>query len=314
MPPKTPRWARTILKSASLRLPPIRRLYDAHNALLAERNALAAELAAIRATAPAPFSRGAFPASECDQPESLGRCCLYTAYDKGFTRVAAYTVPAMRRYAQLYGFDFERHIDPSCDRPIAWAKLYLAREKFAEGYDTIFWVDADAAIRRFDEDIREHIDAKHMFYFVREEFSEGRVKSRLNSGIFVMRKSELTDRFLDAALRRDEFTKHVWWDQAAILATFGLWSNFGDNLHRADESNEFTEKLKFLPPRWNRFMGRDVDPDAIVRHFITLTNEAKAAALGIDTIFDEMGTRDQNREEHFREVVRKLSTMSRSKG
>jgi hypothetical protein len=246
--------------------------------------------------------------------KDFGKCCLYTAYDKDFARVAAYTVPAMRRYAKIYGFDYSRHIDPTCDRPIAWAKIFLAREKFAKGYDTIFWVDADALIRRFDEDIRDHLDDDHLFYFVKEEFEEGKVKSRLNSGIFIMRRSELTNRFVDAVLCHTEFTNHVWWEQAAIIATFGLWSNFGDPLHRADEPNEFTSRLKFLPPRWNRFMGRDVDPWATVHHFITLNNDAKAAALGIDAIFDQMGPRDTAREEQFREVIRKLSIMSRAKG
>ena len=177
---------------------PIRRLYNARNALIAERSALAAELAAVQATLVERDEQLAI-ALESRAPshlESFGKCCLYTAYDQGYADVAAHTVPAMRRYAEVYGFDFAEHVDPICERPIAWSKIYLAREKFAQGYDTIFWVDADALIRRFDEDIRNHVDANHEFYFVKEEkpwVAEPNpgVESRLNSGLFLMRRSEL---------------------------------------------------------------------------------------------------------------------------
>jgi hypothetical protein len=286
-------------------VPPIHRLYNARNTLIAERNALAAELAAIRAVM-VERSRAS------GHLENLGKCCLYTAYDQKFAAVAAHTIPAMRRYAERYGFDFAEHVDPICDRPTTWVKIYLAREKFAQGYDTIFWVDADALIRRFDEDIRDHIDGDHEFYFVKEdfhaseEFHNPKAKSRLNCGIFLMRKSEIANQFLDSVLSHAEFTNQGFFEQAAVIAAFGLWSNFEDKLHRADEPNGFTSRLKFLPPRWNRFMGFDRDPEAIVHHFIMLNNDAKAAALEIDTIFDQMGPRDAVREEQFGAVIRTL--------
>jgi hypothetical protein len=312
MPLTVPGWARSVLRAAGLALPPIRRLYNAHNALIAERNALAAELAANRA---APVERLATLQSPAScHLEDIGQCCLYTAYNQDFARVAAYTVPAMRRYAEKYGFDFAEHVDPICERPIAWSKLYLARDKFAQGYDTIFWIDADALIRRFDEDIRGHIDGNHEFYFVKEEFHKFKAKSRLNSGVFLMRKSEIADQFLEAVLNRAEFTNHYWWEQAAVLAEFGLWSNFEEEeLHRPDEPNRFISRLKLLPARWNSFMGFDLDPAAIVHHFIVLNNDAKAVALGIDAIFDQMGPRDAVREEHFRAVIRTLLALPNSR-
>ena len=245
--------------------------------------------------------------------QSFGKGCLYTAYDQGFAPVAAYTTPAMRHYAELHGFDFVEYVDPKCDRPMAWVKIYLARRLFAEGYDHIFWVDADARICRFDEDIRDHLDLEHNFYFVREEFHD-HGRTRLNSGVFLMRKSELTDRFLEAVLNRTEFTNHVWWEQAALLAEFGLWSNFDDDLRRNDTPNIFTSSLKFLPARWNRFMGIDADPEAIVHHCIALDKEAKVVALGIDTIFDRMGPRNAIREAQCRDAVSLLFSMMRQKG
>jgi FkbM family methyltransferase len=50
MPLRVPDWARSALRSAGLAVPPIRRLYNARNELIAERSALAAELAAVQAT------------------------------------------------------------------------------------------------------------------------------------------------------------------------------------------------------------------------------------------------------------------------
>jgi hypothetical protein len=124
-----------------------------------------------------------------------------------------------------------------------------------------------------------------------------------------MRKSELTNQFLDAVLSHSEFTNHDWWEQAAIIAEFGLWSNFEDQLHHADEPNAFTERLKFLPGRGNRFMGKESDPEAIVHHFFALSNDAKAVALAIDAIFDQMGPRDAVREEQFSAIIQTLFTL-----
>lgn len=43
--------------------------------------------------------------------------CLLTAYDSGFTDVAALSVPAMERYAKLYGMTFRKVIDRDVGRP-----------------------------------------------------------------------------------------------------------------------------------------------------------------------------------------------------
>lgn len=303
MSTRIPKWVITALRPVALAVPPIRRLRDMRDALIAERNIPTSPLSATQA---ALTERNEQFTSL--RARSVGKCCLYTAYNQGFSRVAVYTVPAMRRYAETYGFDFAEHVDPRCDRPIAWIKIYLAREKFAKGYDTIFWVDADAQIRRFDEDIRNHINDDHECYFVKEEFRET-AKSRLNLGVFLMRSSNIASRFLDAVLSHSEVLNHVWWEQGAIFAMLGLWSHFDDHFHRPDEPSEFASRLKFLSPRWNRFMGFDCDPDAVIHHFIALDVNGKAAALAIDASFDQMGPRDTAREEQFRAVISQLFTM-----
>jgi Nucleotide-diphospho-sugar transferase len=237
---------------------------------------------------------------------SCGRCLIYTAYDQNYAAVAAFTVPAMRKYAANHGFDFEEYIDRPIELPMAWAKIEIALEKFAEGYDTLVWIDADALVRRFDEDIRIYADDDHDFYFVGERGMTPGVEVRLNAGLFMMRRTSHSEAFLRAVLRRTEYTHHAWWEQAAIMAEFGLWSHFDGAAVRPDEPNRFTERLKYLPSRWNNFMGHDLNPDPIVRHFIGLNAVGKVAAFKLDAIFDEIGGRDETRERHFRSAVHAL--------
>ena len=229
----------------------------------------------------------------------MSKWCLFTAYDESFAAVAKLTLPAMRQWAARHGMDFRKFVSPT-PYPTAWSKLYRARNLFNKGYEFVFWIDADAAIRRFDEDIRDHIDTEHHLFFSFESYPEIS-PLRLNSGVFVWRNSPETHRFIEATLAQKRFLHHKWWDQAAMIAALGLWSHFDDEHHRQDAPTDLFCLVKRLPDRWNCPMGREAMPDAIVRHFIAMTPSGKRLGIAIDAL---LGHRDEAQELAFKNFIR----------
>lgn len=237
------------------------------------------------------------------------RWCLLTAYDNGFSEIAKLSVPAMRRYAEMYGMEFREVLDKSYGRPPAWSKLYLTKECFDEGFDYVFWIDADAVIRRFDEDIRRVVRHDADFYFVRERHPIIGTPSkwRLNTGVYVMRNCDKSRRLIDEAIERDEFTNHMWWDQAAISAVFGFWSVFWrTEEHKPDEPTELSRHIGWLPSKWNASPLYDPEPDAIIHHFYGLRGGGKKAAMEIDAVIGKLASPSQDRAAALQQILKIL--------
>jgi hypothetical protein len=212
--------------------------------------------------------------------------CLFTSYDDGFRGVAALAVPPMRHYALQHKMDFAEHVNVRCSRPASWSKIDLAIEKFAEGYEYIFWVDADAVICRFDEDIRRLMTTEADIYFALEEVRPD--KRRLNAGVWVLRNTPLTRAFLKDVREKDIYIHHKWWEQAAIISVLGLKSMFDDAEHDEDVPSPYIGRVQWLPKRWNCFAGLDRMVDPIVRHFIALDANGKEIAMRIDALLSKL--------------------------
>lgn len=195
----------------------------------------------------------------------------------------------MRHYADIHGMEFRQVVDKSYGRPPAWSKLYLTKECFDEGFDYVFWVDADAVIRRFDEDIRASVNEAADFYFAKERHPVLGTPSRwrLNTGVFVMRNCEASRQLIDAAIAREEYINHEWWDQAAISAALGFWSVFvKPDEHRPDAPTDLARHIGWLHLRWNTSPVYDPEPNANIHHFYGLRGPGKRAAMEMDAALD----------------------------
>lgn len=241
--------------------------------------------------------------------------CLLTAYDSGFANVAAHSIVAMERYANIYGMTFRKIIDRDVGRPPAWAKLYLTRECFDEGFDFVFWVDADAVVRRFDEDIRNVVIDGADFYFARESYPIPGSRSlwRLNTGVYVMRNSPAARKLLDESIAREEYINHEWWDQAAVSAVFGYWSVFWrSHEHKADEATDLARRIRWLAPKWNASPVYAPEPNAIIHHYYGLRGRGKVAAMEIDAAFDRLGERTADISQTLTTVLKLLEPSLRN--
>lgn len=207
------------------------------------------------------------------------RWCLFTAHDATYGDIAAVTVPAMRRYAARHGMECRVFVDRDCGRPASWLKIPLARELFAEGFDAVFWVDADALIVRFDVDIRAALAPDRDFHFVVEPHALAKSHRRINAGVFVWLATPATRAFLDAVWARTEYRDHPWWDQAAIIATLGLYSMFEGEDHGPDRPSEHAARLGALPVEWNVGIGFYTAPRPVIVHAMALSPGGKRLAL-----------------------------------
>ncbi|PPD00684.1 MAG: hypothetical protein CTY31_06275 [Hyphomicrobium sp.] len=231
--------------------------------------------------------------------------CLFTSYDDNFKRVSSFAIPAMKKYAAKHCMDFDEHVNFQCGRPVSWSKIYLALDKFALGYEYIFWVDADAVFCRFDEDIRSLITSDADIYYALENIGQDR--SRLNAGVWVMRNTHDTLKFLHRIISLDRYTNHKWWEQAAIIEALGLRSMFDNDDHGIDAPTEFMKKVAWLPNRWNSFAGMDYNPTANIRHFIALDNNGKEIAMRIDALISRLEPeRSSMAEEEFLQITKLL--------
>lgn len=237
----------------------------------------------------------------------MAKWLLFTAYDSGFSSIAAQTVPTMQKFAKKFNLEFFEYVDLKIGLPPAWAKILLAKQKLDDGYEGIIWVDADAIIRRFDEDIRDHLRSGKDLYFVKEDqpIPGTPSKARLNTGVFMLRNSDVSRAFLQKCIEIGDRPEHEWWDQSAAISAFGFHSMFHTpETHKPDEPTEFSDSLYWLPKRWNVLIGSDIECDGIIHHYFGAGIESKLLRMHLDRVFDELSPRNLAVEKVFNEVAK----------
>ncbi|MEL6201193.1 MAG: DUF6625 family protein [Pseudomonadota bacterium] len=210
--------------------------------------------------------------------------CLFTAYDSHLADMAEITVPNMQRYADRHGMELRAYDNRYVDRRPHWLKVQLARELLEEDFDFIFWVDTDAIFVDLETSIKDEIeDDKDLYFCVENQAILGtHSRTRINSGVFVLRNTQLTRDFLDVVWKTSAFEEHDWSDQAAIIAVLGLNSMFMEE-HRGEDfiDSRFHDALKIMDIRWNYCptYADAVDGETSVHHYFGLDNISKEVCL-----------------------------------
>jgi hypothetical protein len=75
---------------------------------------------------------------------------LLTGYDEAMKPLGDLTAPLMLAYASRHGMDFKCVRNYPANIPAYWHKMTVIVEAFDEGYDRVFWCDADQKIMNFD--------------------------------------------------------------------------------------------------------------------------------------------------------------------
>lgn len=168
-----------------------------------------------------------------------------------------YIKDPIEKYADLYDFDVciqKELLDEN--RSANMTKIHLLLQ-LMEDYDLIFFIDSDAIILRFDEDITNLIDDEHWIYICREY-------TYLNSGVMIFKRDPLAIEFLKEVLITDKEEpfwknhKREWKDQSCILKLLG-WIRKGKGKIKFNKPTKYTKFVKYIPKKWNCIYKRNND-------------------------------------------------------
>lgn len=195
------------------------------------------------------------------------RKLLVSAAGQTMAPLLALSARTFQAYAYRHGYDLEVHAirddgDRSSDlvRAAKWRKVSLLRSALDRA-DIVLWIDADAAIRRFDRDIADELPTDSFQGLVLERFTD---RCNPNTGVWLLRGSGSARCFLDDVLATGQLA-HSWADQATVCHLLG-WE-LGDHHGRGARPRRTTRHragTTWLDRTWND-VGAE-DGAARIRH------------------------------------------------
>jgi hypothetical protein len=116
-------------------------------------------------------------------------------------------------------------------RPHAWGKLLALLKWFALGYEWILIMDADSLVMNYDVDLLstmiEKVPASKHIVMSRDG-------NGFCTGVFLIRNSLWSRKFIRDANRLTRFDNHPWWEQAAMMEMFSM-PEYLDKVHVVEQ-------------------------------------------------------------------------------
>jgi hypothetical protein len=189
------------------------------------------------------------------------------------------TGPALRRYADAFGYDFvavHERLAPA--RPAAWDKVELLRALVDE-YELVVWVDADALVLPDAPDLRSALRTSAFLHLVEHRTGGGRIP---NSGVLALRGGARSAQFLEAVWSQTRFVHDRWWENAAINHLLGYRAIPLRGVAPVVPSR-WRAGTRFLGGRWNSIPDAPaVDPYIV--HYPGIPLEQRLARLRADAV------------------------------
>lgn len=126
---------------------------------------------------------------------------------------------SLRRYCQAHGYDFIDEFEIDRSRPACWTKV-LAVSEALKDHDWVLWADSDTLVRDGSVRLEDLVDPGHDLIVQYQEhwwdligLEGGTERFPINSGVFLMRSSPWSTRFLAEAYAQSRFVRQsVVWD------------------------------------------------------------------------------------------------------
>ena len=198
------------------------------------------------------------------EAQSKPRIACVTLYDRAFASIGWMCRTTLTRYGRLHGYDVITADSVDCDRPAPWHKVRFARALFDEGYDFVFWVDADAVVADFRPDVAGLIRPDKDLHLVRHEF-DGFPAPVANTGVFLIRNCDWSRDLLDRMWALDQYAEATWWENAAFIHLLGG----GFDLVGIPEGDRQIDenRIDWITDRWNRVHIPMSPGRPIIRHY-----------------------------------------------
>lgn len=207
---------------------------------------------------------------------AMTKLCLTTYFDKNFTPLGERCLKSLQIYAQRHNYSVEINNNIRSNRPPSWNKILLI-QNLLKKYDCVLWVDADALFTRFDLDITQELEPDKDLYLARiKTLPVTNPAFTPNLGVILIKNTPWSQKLLDDLWQMEQYTNHLWWEQAAFLDFCGLVKNlplkwkilFDKQAQQKPLNQTILEKIKWLHPHWNNFgTYKERISQPIIRHF-----------------------------------------------
>ena len=138
-----------------------------------------------------------------------------------------------RQYCKKHGYTFFSHSSPLDNRPATWSKLKIILSIFEkQNFDWVLWTDSDSIIRNEDIKVESLVDDNVDLIITKDCFS-------YNAGVFLMKNTEASKKFLQQWIEKSYYVGHPWQDQAALV----------EMLESESLDQQKSLKVKILPQR-----------------------------------------------------------------
>ena len=186
-----------------------------------------------------------------------------TYYDRNYTEIGKICEKSIKHYSEGNGFDWKIiKEDNYSGRPASWMRIKIIQELFTEGYQYVFWLDADSVFVDYRKNILDEIRNNKNMYLV-QHYIEG--KNVPNLGVFLIKNCHWSKDLLEKIWSMEAYINHKWWENAAFLKLIGY-----DSL--LDEGNDhpnkhYLDKISWLDLAWNSLPLITKSPVAIINHY-----------------------------------------------
>ena len=213
------------------------------------------------------------------------KICAATSYTQDFEDIGFFSAVTLKEYTKKFGYDLYVNTElVATERGPSWQKIPLIRELFLEGYDFVFWMDADAIFMRYDQDLQELIEPGKDLYLVNHPVPDPDIgqKDTPNAGVLLLRNCEWSLGLLQDLWDFEEYIHHYWWENAALLDLMGYYSPLEKGENRLNQ--EFLEHVKFIGLEWNSFphIPTCCASRPIIKHYAGIQNEIRSKYMSKD--------------------------------
>lgn len=182
-----------------------------------------------------------------------------------------------RAFADRHGYELDLRTELlDSSRPASWSKVLLIQELLAK-FDTVLWVDADAAFVNIDRDIADDVGARYLGMSVHHYDGQ----AIPNAAIMLLRRSRMTTRFLAEVWNAVKWIDHPWWENAAILELMGHEVGDGPGPVVMKSPTPYYRKAALLGNEWNSILVDEAEQPRI-RHYPGRSQEHRLEHLHRD--------------------------------
>jgi len=170
-----------------------------------------------------------------------------------------------KQYSDTWKYDyFEITEKLDSSRPDAWSKLLAIRD-LLDNYDFVLYVDSDAIILNYENDLEHIIPKEKDFAWALCKTRNGKLYP--NAGVIACRSSQKTKNMIELAYEQTDLIHNGWWEQAALMRVLQYDDvRIGESSWRDFNLPDPEVQVFELSSDWNTTIF-DLSKKPIIRHF-----------------------------------------------